>query len=232
MLAFSQTSVTYCVSNISSKDLCSQDNRRFACAQKRRVCRPVSQKIRSQSNAQQRTVVSKAQETTRRDILSAFAAASVSWTFSAEATAKKAPTAPEGPALDQFYVDVRNLAVLLKEGVELSVEGGDASDLELYEKQKTLSKPVKDFFLSYGLRDGRMVLNKKLYAGVPEYITMYTVLNELNEFKKEAAMVNVAFAEPGKKAASAFAADGSKIQPRVPIELKDKLVAELDTIIG
>jgi hypothetical protein len=38
---------------------------------------------------------------------------------------------------------------------------------------KTLGKPIKNYFLTYGLRNGRMVLDKKLYAATPEYQTMY-----------------------------------------------------------
>ena len=61
----------------------------------------------------------------------------------------------------------------MRESIILGSEDSDASDAELKAMKGRLAKPIKFYFLNYGLRNGRMVLNKQLYASTPNYDIMY-----------------------------------------------------------
>jgi len=132
---------------------------------------------------------------------------------------KSAPPAPEGPAMDKFNGEVNNLAVLVRKAITIGSQDSSASDDEIKSLTNILGKPIKYYFLDYGLRNGRMVLDKKLYAATPEYQAMYDVLGELNKFKEANAPVLRQNAPPLPAPL-----------PRLPVELKDALLSKLAII--
>ena len=65
------------------------------------------------------------------------------------------------------------LAGVLRNSIIVGAEDSEASDAEVKALKGELAKPIKFYFLSYGLRNGRMVLDKKLYASTVNYDIMY-----------------------------------------------------------
>jgi len=141
-------------------------------------------------------------------LVAAPGARNASW-----AAAKSAPPAPEGASLDKYNEDVQALAAQVRDVIVFGTEGGEASDEDVKAKAQTLAKPVKNYFLVYGLRNGRMVLDKKLYAATPEYQTMYEVLGSLNKFKDENPPAFV-----------------GAPTPRIPADLSKELLEKLSEI--